>query len=84
MTPQQAINAKCKECIYDEHNGGTWKEQTEACTVSSCPLYDLRPVSLATKKKRSDERFNKLSDSEKQIEIEKRKAIGDRLRKRIA
>ena len=84
LSPQQAINAKCKDCIYDEHNGGTWRDQTEACTVKSCPLYDLRPVSLATKRKRSEERFNALSESEKLIEISKRKEIGERLGKRIA
>jgi len=83
-TPQQAINAKCKDCIYDDQAGGTWREQTEGCEISSCPLYELRPVSAATKKQRSEERFNALSESEKLLEIEKRKAIGERLGKRIA
>ncbi len=38
-----AINAKCKECIYDPHDSGTWREQVERCTGYSCPLFDLRP-----------------------------------------
>lgn len=41
-----AINAKCKECIYDPMGGaGTWREQVEACTSRTCPLYPVRPVS---------------------------------------
>jgi hypothetical protein len=31
LTLRQAINAKCKECIYDPYPGGcgTWREQVE-------------------------------------------------------
>lgn len=83
-SPQQAINEKCKECIYDEHNGGTWREQTEACTVTSCALYDLRPISSVTKRQRSEARFNALSESEKLIEIEKRNATRERLANHMA
>ena len=40
------INAKCIECIFDpEGGGGTWREQVEACTAPSCPLFSVRPVS---------------------------------------
>jgi hypothetical protein len=40
------INAKCKQCIYDPTNGGgTWREQVQACTVQSCPLFEVRPKS---------------------------------------
>ena len=43
---RRAINAKCKECIYDPIGGdGTWRAQVEACTVTGCPLYPLRPTS---------------------------------------
>jgi hypothetical protein len=45
-----AINAMCKACIYDPIGGqGTWRQQTEACTSKSCPLYDYRPVSASEK-----------------------------------
>ena len=45
---RRAINAKCKECIYDPIGGnGTWRQQVEACTAPDCPLYPLRPVSRA-------------------------------------
>ena len=38
-----AINAKCKECIYDPAPGnGTWRQQVEACTSTECPLYHIR------------------------------------------
>lgn len=43
---RQAINNKCKECIYDNAAGiGTWRQQVEACASYDCPLYELRPVS---------------------------------------
>jgi len=41
----QAVNQHCKDCIYDPSNGGNWRQQVEACTVTSCALYDIRPVS---------------------------------------
>ena len=43
---RKAINEKCKECIYDPLSGlGTWRQQTEGCTSTDCPLYELRPRS---------------------------------------
>ncbi len=46
-----AINAYCKECTYDDafRGGGTWREQTGACTVTKCPLWEFRPVSKPRK-----------------------------------
>lgn len=45
-----AINAKCRECIYDERGGaGTWRQQVEACTSLDCSLYPLRPISCSEK-----------------------------------
>ncbi len=44
MSLRAAINAKCKECIYDPIAGrGTWRQQVEACTSPRCPLYPVRP-----------------------------------------
>ena len=46
MSLRAAINAKCKECIYDPIGGrGNWRQQVEACTSYRCPLYPVRPVS---------------------------------------
>ena len=43
---RKAINAMCKSCIYDSSNGGgTWRQQVEACAVTRCALYEVRPVS---------------------------------------
>ena len=45
MTRQQAINEKCKECIYDPAAEGTWRMQTEACELTDCALWEYRPKS---------------------------------------
>lgn len=40
-----SIDAKCLECIYDPRSGnGGWREQVEACTSRTCPLYPVRPL----------------------------------------
>jgi len=45
-----AINAACKECIYDDKGGaGSWRQQVEACTVFKCALYPVRPISKPRK-----------------------------------
>lgn len=43
---REAIDAKCKDCIYDEgaRGLGRWKQQVAACTVTRCPLYAVRPM----------------------------------------
>lgn len=39
-----AINAKCKDCLYDpECGGGTWREQIAKCSSVNCPLWPVRP-----------------------------------------
>lgn len=40
-----AVNAKCRECIYDPIEPGGWRQQVEACSCWGCPLYTVRPVS---------------------------------------
>lgn len=45
LSLRDAINAKCRECIYDPLSGmGTWREQVDACTSRTCPLYLVRPL----------------------------------------
>jgi hypothetical protein len=47
---RKSINDKCKQCIYHSTNeGGSWRQQVEACTVKSCGLWDVRPVSIGSK-----------------------------------
>jgi hypothetical protein len=46
---RKAIDAKCRECIYDPiGGGGTWRQQVHACTSYRCPLYPVRPLSEAS------------------------------------
>lgn len=45
LTRQQAINAKCKDCLYDPlSGGGTWREQIAVCSSISCALWPYRPM----------------------------------------
>lgn len=46
-TLRRAIAAKCKGCIYDETEPGTWRQQVEACEILACPLWGVRPKSFA-------------------------------------
>ena len=40
-----AINAKCKDCIYDPKcGGGSVRQQIGKCTSISCPLWQVRPI----------------------------------------
>lgn len=41
---RKAIDAKCKDCIYDPVAPGTWRIQVFFCTVRTCPLYEVRPM----------------------------------------
>jgi len=51
MSLRQAVNAKCKECIYDPHSSGTWRKQIFECTSNNCPLYPFRPTPIDTSSK---------------------------------
>ena len=51
---RRAINEYCKECIYDDCSTGNWKQQTGACTVTACPLYEFRPISKPRKANEPD------------------------------
>ena len=42
-TLSSAVEAKCKECIYDPYGGGTWRQQVQGCTSFGCPLFEWRP-----------------------------------------
>lgn len=44
LSLREAIDAKCKACIYDEAEPGRWRQQVAACTVTSCPLHPVRPL----------------------------------------
>lgn len=43
-----AVNEMCKSCCYDKAEPGSWREQVEACGIVKCPLWEVRPKSIAT------------------------------------
>lgn len=45
-----AINALCKECIYDDEMEESWRQQVTDCTSKKCPLYTVRPKTTRKKK----------------------------------
>lgn len=46
-----AIDAMCKNCIYDPGSGnGGWREQVHACSSSNCALHAVRPVPVKAAK----------------------------------
>jgi hypothetical protein len=47
---KKAIDAKCKDCIYDECDVGTWRQQVAACTSYQCPLHSFRPLPAMSEK----------------------------------
>lgn len=52
---RKCINAFCKQCIYDKDGGeGTWRQQVEACTSYTCPLFEVRPVSATENSQESE------------------------------
>lgn len=46
---RKVINDKCKECLYDPYEKGTWRMQVQGCTSPMCPLYPVRPTPIAKK-----------------------------------
>ncbi len=52
MSLRKAINNKCKDCIYDKFDKGTWRGQVSACLSDDCALHPYRPVDSATKAER--------------------------------
>jgi hypothetical protein len=52
MSMRAAINAKCKDCIYDTCAPGNWRQQVEGCAIRDCSLWPYRPKSKS--KRQSD------------------------------
>lgn len=50
VSRKTAIDAFCKQCIYDPSARGNWRQQVEACEATNCPLYAYRPLTIATTK----------------------------------
>jgi len=45
LTRKQAINEKCRDCVYDPANGGSWRQQVTLCPCDDCAVWPWRPVS---------------------------------------
>ncbi len=63
MSRTKAINEKCKDCIYDPADQGTWREQVERCTSGPtakvpCSLWPYRPITVHTLNKNRAEKGN--------------------------
>ena len=54
MTRQQAINAKCQDCIFDEYAEGTWRMQVQQCELTDCALHPYRPKSRSNTPSKTD------------------------------
>ena len=44
MSLRNAINQKCKDCIYDPEVEGGWIQQVSLCDLSDCSLWPYRPT----------------------------------------
>ena len=44
MSLRKAIDAKCKQCVYDAMDVGTAAQQIAACICRDCPLHKVRPI----------------------------------------
>lgn len=66
---KKCIAEHCKNCTYDKESPGTWREQVENCSVISCALYAVRPLTMTTinanRKSRSSEEI--LDDEEELV-----------------
>lgn len=45
---KKCVEAKCKDCTYDSYTPGSWRQQVELCRVTSCPLWEVRPITMET------------------------------------
>lgn len=43
-----AIDQNCKDCCYDPQllGSGSWRGQVEACTVTKCAMFPVRPMMI--------------------------------------
>lgn len=62
---KKAIDAKCKACCYDPMDTGTWREQSERCVVKSCPLWEVRPITIVSINaiRKTNNSFNNILDT---------------------
>jgi hypothetical protein len=64
MTKQEAINAKCKDCNYDNNDVGSWREQVESCKSTDCALWEYRPLTSGTIKANQEIKIQQMTPDE--------------------
>ena len=68
MSLRNAINQKCKDCIYDPEVEGGWIQQVSLCELFDCPLWEHRPKprtsSQSLKKSASQCHFEVISNEQ--------------------
>ncbi len=65
---KKCIEAKCKDCTYDHLAPGSWRFQTEMCNVRSCPLWEVRPITMETLNARRAGKADPVLDIDKLID----------------
>jgi len=70
-SPKRAIANHCKDCTYDYHCSGNWREQVEACSITQCDLYDHRPLTAKTKRLQRENLLAALPADERAIVLER-------------
>ena len=48
MSLRKAVDQHCKDCIYDDHSKGNWRQQVTLCSVTNCALWPHRPKTRST------------------------------------
>lgn len=43
---KKCVENMCKSCTYDPTQAGSWRAQVEKCTVKSCALWEVRPITM--------------------------------------
>lgn len=66
-SPRQAITRHCKGCIYDPQDKGTWRDQTEACTITNCDLYPHRPLTAKTRRILNENHLASLTHEQREL-----------------
>ena len=61
---KKCIEQKCKDCSYDSQQSGSWRQQVENCTVQSCALWEVRPITMETLHQRRKANNDALEESE--------------------
>ena len=78
---KQAIDAHCRDCIYDAQSIGTWRYQVEACTSLNCKLHQFRPLTKSTKETIKQKKYDKMSIEDKEKVDRKAQEVRERFSK---